>query len=101
MEIVSVARAVAAPAGQAAAVSAIEIIRVRMSARSSGVRRFGGVARMRRIPDSARRTTSERPGGSRSAAVCTWLIEATHRVSVAGAYRHFPMPVCSAAASVT
>jgi len=56
---------------------------------------------MRRIPDSARRTTSERPGGSRPAAVCTWLIEATHRVNVAGAYRHLPMPVFSAAASVT
>ena len=28
-----------------------------------------------------------------------WLIEETHRVSVAGVYRQFPTPVCSAAAS--
>ncbi|HZM68501.1 MAG TPA: hypothetical protein VFC16_19610 [Nakamurella sp.] len=72
-----------------------------MSSSNSGARRFCGVARMRRIPDSARRTTSLRPGGSRPAAVCTWLIDATHRVKVAGAYRHLPMPVCCAAASVT
>ncbi|HEY5148785.1 MAG TPA: hypothetical protein VIJ23_02985 [Mycobacterium sp.] len=55
---------------------------------------------MRRIPDKARRTISLRPGGSRPAAVCTWLIDATQRVRVAGAYRHLSMPVCSAAASV-
>ena len=89
------------PAGQVAVVSPMQVIRVRMSASSSGARRFGGVARMRRIPDSARRTTSLRPGASSPAAVCTWLIEDTQRVSVAGAYRHFPTPVCSAAASVT
>ena len=56
---------------------------------------------MRRIPDSARRTTSARPGASSPAAVCTWLMLDTHRVTVAGAYRHFPTPVCSAAAAVT
>ena len=93
-------RRAATPAGHPPAVSPIEIIKVRMSASNKGARRFGGVARIRRIPDNARRTTSERPGASRPAAVCTWLIDATHRVCVAGAYRHVPMPVCSAAASV-
>ena len=72
-----------------------------MSSSSSGDRRTGGMARIRRTPDSARRTTSARPGASRPAAVWNWLIEDTHRVSVAGVYRHFPTPVCSAAASVT
>ena len=56
---------------------------------------------MRRIPDNARRTTSDLPGAWRSAAVWNWLIEETHRVRVAGAYRHRPTPVISAAASVT
>jgi len=72
-----------------------------MSASSNGDRRFGGVARMRRIPDSARRTTSARPGASSPAAVCTWLMLDTHRDTVAGVYRHLPTPVCSAAAAVT
>ncbi len=71
-----------------------------MSSRSSGARRFGGVARSRRIPDSARRTTSERPGAARPAAVWNWLIEEVHRVNVAGLYRHCPTTVCSAAAPV-
>ena len=61
-----------------------------MSSSSSGDRRTGGVARIRRTPDSARRTTSARPGASSPAAVWNWLIEDTHRVSVAGVYRHFP-----------
>ncbi|HEY7815965.1 MAG TPA: hypothetical protein VIC62_22160 [Nakamurella sp.] len=72
-----------------------------MSASSSGARRAGGVARIRRIPDSARRTSSDRPGGSRFAAECTWLMEDTHRVSVAGAYRNVPLGYSSAAAVVT
>jgi len=41
------------PAGQAAAISSI--IRMRRSASSNGARRFGEVARIRRIPDKARR----------------------------------------------
>ena len=94
-------RRAATPAGHSVARVDRSTIRVRMSASSNGARRFGGVARMRRIPDNARRTTSLRPGASSPAAVCTWLIEDTQRVSVAGAYRHFPTPVCSAAASVT
>ena len=95
-------RRAATPAGQPPAGSAIDdVSRVRMSSSSSGARRTGGVARIRRTPDNARRTTSDRPGASRPAAVWNWLIEDTHRVSVAGVYRHFPTPVCSAAASVT
>jgi len=79
---------------------AIAASSLRMSSSSSGARRFGGVARSRRIPDSARRTTSERPGAARPAAVWNWLIEEVHRVSVAGLYRHCPTPVWSAAAAV-
>ena len=60
-----------------------------------------GSARIRRTPDNARRTTSDRPGASSPAAVWNWLIDDTHRVNVAGVYRHFPTPLCSAAASVT
>ncbi len=71
-----------------------------MSSRSSGARRFGGVARSRRIPDSARRTTSERPGAARPAAVWNWLIDDAHRVNVAGLYRHCPTTVWSTAAPV-
>jgi hypothetical protein len=71
-----------------------------MSSSSNGDRRTGGMARIRRTPERARLTTSARPGGSRPAAVWNWLIEDTHRVNVAGVYRHFPTPVCSTAASV-
>ena len=91
----------ATPAGHDPAASSIGTSRVRMSSSSSGDRRFGGIDRIRRTPDNARRTTSARPGASRPAAVWNWLIEDTHRVNVAGVYRHFPTPVCSAAASVT
>ena len=56
---------------------------------------------MRRIPDNARRTTSDLPGASIPAAVWNWLIDDTHRVNVAGVYRHRPTPLCSAAAAVT
>jgi hypothetical protein len=94
-------RRAATPAGQSAAEPSIEVIRVRMSASSSGDRRTGGRTRIRRIPDSARRTTSDRPGASSPAAVWNWLIDDTHRVRVAGVYRHLPTDVCSAAASVT
>jgi hypothetical protein len=72
-----------------------------MSVSSNGARRDGGVARIRRIPDKARRTSSDRPGASNPAAVCSWLIEDTHRVTVAGAYRNLPSGFCSAAAAVT
>ena len=89
------------PAGHAAAVCSMEDIRMRMSSSNSGDRRTGGVDRMRRIPDNARRTTSDRPGASSPAAVWNWLIEDTHRVNDAGAYRHRPTPVVSAAACVT
>jgi hypothetical protein len=51
-------------------------------------------------PDNARRTT--RPGRVRQAGGGVELVDRRHhRVNVAGAYRHFPTPVCSAAASVT
>jgi hypothetical protein len=33
--------------------------------------------------------------------VCNWLIKDTHRVTVAGEYRHLPTDICSAAACVT
>ena len=69
-----------------------------MSSSSSGDRRTGGIARIRRTPDSARLTISDRPGGSSPAAVWNWLIEDTHRDNVAGVYRHRPTPVFSAAA---
>ena len=74
---------------------------IRMSLSSNGDRRPCGVDRIRRIPDSARRTTSARPGAVSPAAVWNWLMLDTHRVSVAGAYRHFPRRRCSVAASVT
>ena len=74
---------------------------VRMSLRSNGILRTGGMARIRRTPESARRTTSDPPGGGSPAAVWNWLMLDTHRDNVAGVYRHFPTPVCSAAASVT
>jgi len=64
-------------------------------------RRFLGVVLIRRTPDSARRTTSARPGASNPAAVWNWLIDDTHRVNVDGVYRHLPTDVCFAAASVT
>ena len=63
-----------------------------MSSRSSGARRFGGVARIRRTPDNARRTTSDRPGAGRPAAVWNWLMLEHHRVNVAGLYRHSRAP---------
>jgi len=72
-----------------------------MSASNNGDRRTGGIDRIRRTPDNARRTTSARPGASSPAAVWNWLIEDTHRDKVAGVYRHLPTDVCSAAASVT
>ena len=58
------------------------------------------MARIRRTPDNARRTTSARPGASIPAAVWNWLIDDTHRVRVSGVYRHLPTEVCKAAASV-
>ncbi len=51
-----------------------------MSTSCNGDRLTGGVARIRRIPDSARRTTSARPGASRPAAVWNWLMLDTQRV---------------------
>ena len=71
-----------------------------MSSSSSGDRRTGGVARIRRTPANARRTTSDRPGASNPAAVWNWLMLDTHRDNVAGVYRHRPTDVCSVAASV-
>lgn len=57
-----------------------------MSASSSGARRDGGVARILRIPDNARRTSSDRPGGSSPAVMWSHqLVEDTHQVNVAGA----------------
>ena len=56
-------RRAATPAGQSPAESPIDVTRVRMSASSNGDRRTGGIARIRRMPDSARRTTSDPPGG--------------------------------------
>jgi len=46
-------RRAATPAGQPPASADNVVSMARMSARSSGARRFGGVARIRRIPDSA------------------------------------------------
>src|SRR5207344_2917937 len=57
---------------------------VRISSKSGGAHPFGGIRRMRRIPDKARRTTSDLPGASIPAAVWNWLIDETHRVNVAG-----------------
>ena len=72
----------------------------RTSARSSRLRRFGGVFRSRRIPDRARRTTSDRPSASKPAAVWTWLIDEAHRVSDAAPYAGRPSGLRSSAASV-
>ena len=58
------------------------------------------MARIRRTPDNARRTTSDRPGAWWPAAVWNWLMLETHRVNVAGVYRQRPTPVISAAAWV-
>ena len=46
--------------------ASMDVIRVRMSSNNKGARRTGGVARMRRIPDSARRTTSDPTRGVES-----------------------------------
>ena len=59
----AMSRRAATPAGQPPATTIEQSTRPRMSSSSSGARRTGGVARIRRIPDNARRTTSDRPGG--------------------------------------
>ncbi len=50
--------------------------------------RFGGVARIRRIPANVSRTSGDFPGASNLERSWALLIVATQRARVAGLYRH-------------